>query len=146
MGGMTITYFLTSGEFQLRKPPFIRKPPLVMFRSGTRGGFLNKDLRKFWNWISAFSLEIIIYDFKIAQKSCQKAKNFRLRRYEAQKWYNISDFLIYLSKIRAEGADNFCRKTGVYKKTPPPCNVPIWYKGGGGVFLSGIPLIVFLLG
>ena len=29
-----------SGEFHLRKPPVIRKPPLVAPRSGTRGGFL----------------------------------------------------------------------------------------------------------
>ena len=30
-----------SGELQLRKPLLLRKPPLVVFRFSTRGGFLS---------------------------------------------------------------------------------------------------------
>ena len=69
---------LPGSLFNYKKPPFIRNPPLLSTD-------LRFDSAKNFKWISAFPLEIIIFDWKIAQKRCTNAQNFRLRRQKPQK-------------------------------------------------------------
>ena len=86
-----------SGLFHLRKPPRIRKPPLVGVRSGTRGGFLKctpaagQKILGFWasKW-----WEIFVFPIEIDNLASETPKIFRLRRAKALKHFYLLIWMI----------------------------------------------------
>ena len=104
----------------IRKPPLQKPPPCF--------GAIWDSSEIFFDWISSFPWEIIIFDWKIAQKRCANTTHFRLRRQKAQN--KVFMYISYINRSKSAPKALKILRVLYQNRIKPPLFWGGWKQGG----------------